>query len=64
MKDPQIRLQNVIGIRNHQYFEGINWRDIADRKIKSPILLNQENSIIKDDSIVQLQGIIGTTFNP
>lgn len=38
IKDPSVRIKNVNGLRDHKYFEGINWRDIEDKIVKAPII--------------------------
>jgi hypothetical protein len=30
-------INNVHGIRDHKYFDGINWRDINEKIFKAPI---------------------------
>ena len=37
IKDPISRINNVRGIRDHKYFDGINWRDINEKIFKAPI---------------------------
>ena len=45
IKDPVDRLKIVNGIRDHKFFEAINWRDLQERKIKAPILIDSTQFI-------------------
>ena len=45
IKDPVERLKIVNGIRDHKFFEAINWRDLQERKIKAPILIDSTQFI-------------------
>ena len=60
-KDPVMRYQNVREIMNHTWFKDVNWRDVANKKVK-PLIIPDINSCYFESG--QVDGESETDYSP
>jgi serum/glucocorticoid-regulated kinase 2 len=59
-KEKRLGANGIKEIKNHKWFKSFNWNDLYSQKLKSPIILDEEENSLKLGKILKNKDIYGT----